>query len=226
MKTTRQEKRKRSRAAYLANITRKEEDKRIKKKLLILECTSEPKEQKSESLLLIELLRILEPAVQQLRIRKVRGRSGFIRELQNADELFIHVSAHGKHHTGKRVRGTFICFPSGGRVDTNDLKDIWAGRSDAKKPKLIVLSACETGHKDMATALYEAGCRYLVAPMHETYWFDAAVFLTIFYRLLLVENHRPWVAFKKTDYALKRIFPNLTGVWAFFDRGERVLYEE
>lgn len=213
-------------AAVLANITREKEMKKVKKRLLIVECTSESEEDKSESSLLIELIRILEPTPMELRIVKVRGRSGFLRELENSNELCIHISAHGKHRKGKRARGTFIYFPSGKRVDTNDLKRVWAGRSISKKPRLVVLSACETGHQDMARALYEAGCRYFIAPVHDTYWFDAAIFLTIFYRLLFVEGHGPWVAFKKTDYALKRIFPNLTGAWSFYDRGQKILYEE
>lgn len=212
-------------AAYIANVTRKKKMKRIKKKLFILECTSESKEEKSESLLLWELVRILEPRV-SLRIAKVRGRRGFVEELKNADELFIHISAHGKYRKGKRVRGAFICFPSGGSFNTDDLKGLWATRSRSKKPKLVVLSACETGRQDMARALYEAGCRYFIAPLHKTYWFDAAIFLTIFYRLLLVENHTPWVSFKKTDITLKHIFPTLTGAWSFYNRGEKVLYEE
>ena len=204
-------------AAYLANITKKKELRRIKEKLLIIECTSESKEEKSESLLLHELLRILESAT-QLKIVKIRGRQRFLEELRNAEQLFIHVSAHGEYRKGKRIRGTFLHFLSGTRIHTDDLKHLWVGRHSSKKPMLILFSACEAGHKDMAKTLYEAGCRYYIAPEDDVYWFDAAIFLTVFYRLLLVEGHSPWIAYKKADFGLKQILPYLSGKWCFYDK--------
>lgn len=211
-------------AAYLANVTKEKELRKIKEKLLIIECTSESVEDKSESLLLNELIRILEP-ITEPRIVQARGRRPFLDEMENAEEFFIHISAHGKFRKGKRVCGTYIYFPSGKRVSASDLKKLWNGRRGSKKPKLIILSACQTGQQDMAKALYEAGCRYFIAPEEDVYWFDAAVFLTIFYTLLLVENHTPWVSFKKADYGLKNIFPSLSGKWRFYDKGENITYE-
>ncbi len=207
-------------AAYVANVTKERELRKIREKLLIIECTSESQEEKSESLLLNELIRILQP-INKPRIAKARGRQPFLDEMENAEEMFIHISAHGKFRKGKRVCGTRIYFPSGKSIHSNDLKKLWVGRRDSKKPKLILLSACQGGHKDMAKALYGAGCRYFIAPEDDVYWFDAAVFLTVFYSLLLVENHTPWVSFKKADYGLRHIFPNLSGNWRFYDRGRK-----
>ncbi len=211
-------------AAYAANLTREKELKKIRNKILILECTSEAQEDKSESLLLKELIRIIRTA-NKPRIVQVRGRKPFLDEIENADELFIHISANGKFRRGKRICRTRIYFPSGKSVTANDFRELWGGRRKAKKPKLILLSACQTGHQDLAKALYEAGCRYFIAPEDDVYWFDAAVFLTVFYNLLLVENHTPWVAYKKADSGLKQIFPCLSGKWRFYDRGEKVTYE-
>jgi hypothetical protein len=211
--------------AYIASVTKEKEQRRIREKLLIVECTSEAKEDKSESLLLNELIRILEPATKP-RTVQVRGRKPFLDELEGADELFIHISAHGKFRKGRRVCGTRIYFPSGKSVYSNDLKKLWTGRRNSKKPKLILLSACQTGQQDMAKAFYEAGCRYLIAPEDDVYWFDAAIFLAVFYTLLLVENHTPWVSFKKTVYGLKQIFPNLSGKWRFYDKGKKTLIYE
>jgi len=211
-------------AAYTASVTKEKELRKIREKLLIVEGTSESKEDKSESMLLNELIRILEP-ITKPRVVNVRGRKPFLDEMEKAEEMFIHISAHGKFRKGKRVCGTRIYFPSGKSVHSNDLKKLWKRRRKSKKPKLILLSACQTGQEDMAKALYEAGCRYFIAPEDNVYWFDAAIFLTVFYTLLLVEYHTPWVSFKKTVFGLKQIFPNLSGKWRFYDKGEKVTYE-
>jgi len=41
-------------------------------------------------------------------------------------------------------------------------------------------------------------CRYCLAPLHETLFEDAAVFLALFYKLLIGERSSPWIAFKNT----------------------------
>jgi CHAT domain-containing protein len=210
--------------AYSASVTKERELRKIRKQLLILECTSEAKEDRSESLLLNELIRII-GTPNQPRLVKVRGRQPFLEEMENAEEFFIHISAHGRFRKGKRVCRTRIHFPSGKSVYASDLRKLWSKRRSSKKPKLILLSACQTGRQDLAEAFYEAGCRYFIAPEEDVYWFDAAVFLTIFYNLLLSENHSPWVAYKKADYGLRQMFPNLSGNWQFFDRGVRRTYK-
>ena len=218
-RTKRRVREKRSNAAHIAHKTRRKEWRKMKRKLLILDCTSASREQKSEGALLSELIDILNakngPKVVK-RLEAVRDRKDFIDALKEADETFIHISAHGMYDETKRP---VICLPSGAVIDPFELESIWE-ESYFGAPQFVFLSACETGHPDMAEALYNAGCRYFVAPMFDVYWYDAATFLTVFYRLLLVEtNKSPWIAFRTASKALKYISPNITNDWCFFDKG-------
>lgn len=43
----------------------------------------------------------------------------------------------------------------------------------------------------MVEALNDTRVKYFLAPTEDVNWFDAALFLTIFYRLLLVEERTP-----------------------------------
>ena len=182
--------------------------------MLILECTSESREKMSEGLLLKELVRILEPATPP-RVVQVRGVSRFKRELKNSTEMVIHISAHGRFYYKKTTR---IDFPSGKWITADQTRKIIDERSE--KPILMVFSACSVGNEDMVKCLKEAGVKYFMAPSEDVYWFDAAIFLTVFYRLLLVENHSPWIAFRKIERMRKLFFPKLTGTWNFFEQGK------
>lgn len=191
-------------------------------KLLILECTSEKKEKMSEGWLLWELIRIL-GYEKQTNLKKIGGASRLIDELQNAEERYIHISAHGRFH---QTRGTYLKTPRKGKVYSTDLSDLWASKRKSKIPKLVVLSACEAGHIDMVRAFSNAGCRYCLAPLHETLFEDAAVFLALFYKLLIGERNSPWIAFRNTMAGLSQSLQGLSGAWSFYEGGEKCLTQE
>jgi CHAT domain-containing protein len=188
-------------------------------KLLILECTSENKEKMSEGLLLWELMRIL-GYEKRTNLKIISGSNSLIEELENAEEHYIHISAHGNFH---QTRGTYLKTPRKGKVYSSDLNGMWTNRKKSKIPNLIVLSACKAGHIDMVRTFSNAGCKYCLAPLHETFFEDAAVFLALFYKLLLGEESSPWIAFRNTVVGLSQSLPKLSGAWSFYERGEKCL---
>ena len=191
-------------------------------KLLILECTSKTKEKMSEGLLLWELMRIL-GYEKRTNLKIINGRNRLIEELGNAEEQYIHISAHGDFH---QTRGTYLKTPRRGKVYSSDLSEIWESREKSEFPNLVVLSACEAGHVDMVRAFSNAGCRYCLAPLHETFFEDAAVFLTLFYKLLIGEKSSPWIAFRNTTVVLSQSLPGLSGAWSFYEWGEKCFTQE
>jgi len=190
-----------------------------KARLLILECTSEPKERMSEGRLLWELVRIL-GFERSAGIREIKSRNSFFRELEETVEPYLHISAHGDFDPTK---GTWIDISCRGKVYSGDLRGLWQRKRRSKIPRLVVLSACKTGHVDMLRAFSDAGCQYCVAPLHETSWEDAAVFSTMFYKLLIGEGRSPWVSFKNTISGISKAIPRLSGAWNFYQLGEKVL---
>jgi len=191
-------------------------------KLLILECTSENKERMSEGLLLWELMRIL-GYEKRTNLRMIGGPNRLLEELENAEERYIHISAHGDFH---QTRGTYLKTPRKGRVYSGELSGIWVCRKKAEIPRLVILSACEAGHIDMVRAFSDAGCRYCLAPLHEAFFEDAAVFLALFYKLLIGEKTTPWIAFKNTVIGLSQSLPKLSGAWSFYEWGEKCFVQE
>lgn len=191
-------------------------------KLLILECASENKEKMSEGWLLWELMRIL-GYEKRTNLKIIGGSNRLLEELKNAEERFIHISAHGDVH---QTRGVFLKTPRKGKVFSSDLSGIWAGRKRSEIPNLVVLSACEAGHVDMVRAFSNEGCRYCLAPLKETFFEDAAVFLAIFYKLLIGEKRSPWIAFKNTMTGLSQSLPKLSGAWSFYEWGQKCLIQE
>jgi CHAT domain-containing protein len=188
-------------------------------KLLILECASENKEKMSEGLLMWELMRIL-GYEKRTNLKMIGGSNHLIEGLENAEERYIHISAHGDFH---QTRGTYLKTPRKGKVYSSDLSGMWASRKKSEIPRLVVLSACEAGHIDMVGAFSNAGCKYCLAPLHETFFEDAAVFLALFYKLLLGEKSSPWIAFRNTVIGLSQSLPKLSGAWSFYERGEKCL---
>jgi len=191
-------------------------------KLLILECILETKEEVSEGWLLWELMRIL-GYEKRTNLKRIGGSNRLIEELENAEEQYIHISAHGNFH---QTRGTYLKTPRNGRVYSTDLSEIWAGRKRSEIPSLVVLSACEAGHVDMVRAFSNVGCRYCLAPLHEPLFADAAVFLALFYKLLIGERCSPWIAFKNTMVGLSQSLPKLSGAWSFYEWGEKCVIQE
>jgi len=192
---------------------------RQRTRLLILECTSESKEGMSEGRLLRELMRIL-GFEKRTRLAVISDKNSFLRELEEVGEPHLHISAHGDFDSS---RGTWINIPCGEKVYSSDLHDLWEARARSKIPKLVVLSACKTGHVDMVRSFSDAGCQYCIAPLHETSWEDAAVFSTFFYKLLIGEGRSPWVSFKKTIFGISTALPRLSGAWSFFKWGEKLM---
>jgi len=186
-------------------------------RLLILECTSEPKEGMSEGRLLWELMRIL-GFEKRTRFRAIRSKNGFLREIKEMGEPYLHISAHGDFDPAE---GSWINIPSGSKVYSSDLRGIWEGKARSKVPRLVVLSACKLGHVDMMRAFSDAGCQYCIAPLSETLWEDAAVFSTLFYKLLIGEGRSPWVSFKKTIFGISNALPKLSGAWSFYKWSEK-----
>ena len=190
--------------------------------LLILECTLESKERMSEGWLLWELMRILRYKDRTSFVNP-RGKKHFLKELENAGVRCLHVASHGRY---SRLRGTYLKTPRRGRVYSSELRDLWKGKGSRAVPELVVLSACKAGHVDMVRAFSEAGCRYCVAPLHEVLWEDAAVFLVMFYKLLLGENSTPWMAFKNAVVGLSTVLPKISGAWSFYEWGNKCMIVE
>ena len=191
-------------------------------KLLILECILETKEEVSEGWLLWELMRIL-GYEEQTNFKIIGGPNRLIEELENADGQYIHISAHGDFSP---TRGTYLKTPRRGKIYCTDLKGVWAGKKKSEIPRLVVLSACNAGHIDMVRAFSDAGCRYCIAPLHETFFEDAAVFLALYYKLLIGEKSSPWLAFKNTMSGLSQSLPKLSGAWSFHEWGEKCFIQE
>jgi len=191
---------------------------RRKPKLVIFECTSESREEMSEGMLLRELMRILGFG-SRTKLSSIENKNSFLRKLEGIREPYLHISAHGGFSP---TRGTRIDLPYKAKIYSSDLVGLWKNKARSKIPKLVVLSACETGHVDMVRAFSDAGCQYCVAPLHETLWEDAAVFSILLYKLLIGERMSPWISFKKTNIAISNVLPRLSGAWSFYEWGEKV----
>lgn len=173
----------------------------------------------SEGWLLWELMRILRYR-KRTRFIKTRGKNHFLNELNRASERYLHIATHGRF---SKRRGTYLVTPRGGRVYVDNLQDLWKDRNRSEIPELVVLSACHAGHADMVKAFSNAGCRYCIAPLHETLWEDAANFLVVFYKLLIGEGFTPWISYKNAFAGLSIALPKLSGAWRFYDWGEKCI---
>lgn len=206
-------------AAAKAGKTRKGKWKKMIRSFLVLECTPK-KDNLSEGTFLNELVEMVNgkphgPHIQN-RFVEASNRDNFIGALRDAEEGIIHISAHGGNSAEK---GPIISLASTAEIKISELEELW--RKDPNKSRLIFLSACEVGQEDLAKAFRENGIRYFIAPAEKVYWYDAATFLAIFYRLLLVEkNKSPWMAFRTTTRFIKKAFPTFSGKWRFFENGD------
>lgn len=214
----------RSQVAKRAHRTRRKEYRKIRRNLLILDCTAK-KEKRSEGKLVFELLRIVDYD-EEVNIEAplwIGEKSDFLAELERTEAYSIHISSHGGHDR----KGSYLILPYGGKVYASDLEGLWEDRSGSKTPKLIALSVCYAGHGDLIEAFYKAGCRYCIAPHKDPYFHDAAMFWMKFYTVLYLREHgkkrrsSPWIAFRNTKKAL----PKVSKIWRFFDRGEEFIDE-
>lgn len=219
--TIRRQKRRRSKAASDAHETRRKEWRKMKKSLLILDCTSPRREKKSEGALLNELIDILNAKTRGPYVKKdfvtAFDRASFLDSLENSDHGVIHISAHGGY---SEKTGPVIHLPFGASIRLDELENVLSNKGRSRIQRLVFLSACEAGQKELAMAFSLHGCRYFIAPKDEVCWYDAAAFLTMFYRLLLVEEHKsPWVAFRTANKVLRKLFPKFSGSWRYFEDG-------
>jgi hypothetical protein len=187
-------------------------------RLLILEPTSENVEGKSEGKLLYEFMKVLKYA-DRVEYRNTLGKGVFLNALENAEHEYVHISTHGINgvrgtslEIQRRKNGRFM------RVSAKkDLADLWEDKIN--KPKLVVLSACHAGHKDMIDAFTKAGCKSIIAPIRETDWGYAAAFSTLLYKALIDEGRSPWVAYKNARLGMDAAFPRSQGRWRFYKNG-------
>jgi len=195
-------------AAYLANLSR------TKNGVLIIETTFESREHMSEAKHLRELLRIYNwNGTTKSYIARVRSKKEFLERLAAAKQWTVHISAHGKYvGRNKTILSTGIWS----ETSSEEFRTLWINKKH-RLPKLMVMSACEAGHQDMANALSDAGFKHFIAPLHETEWHDAAVFNTLFYYYYSASGLSARQAFQAT----KKKAPNLTGVWSYFENGRK-----
>jgi hypothetical protein len=189
-----------------------------KTKLSILDLTSESKEGMSEGWLLWELMRIL-GYEKNVDFEYIRGKMHFLQLLNDAKGEYVHIGAHGEVESGR----TGLLTPRGVAIKPEDLEGTWKSRK--RKPRLVVISACEAGHKDLVNAFTELGVKNVIAPLHDTDWEDAAVFLTMFYKLLISEKKTPWVSYRNAICGYRQAFRKLSGAWRFYKNKEHVQVE-
>jgi len=189
-----------------------------KTKLSILDLTSETKEGMSEGWLLWELMRIL-GYEKNVSFEYVRGKRHFLHLVNDVKGDYVHIGAHGEVESGT----TGLITPRGATIKPEDLEGIWKRRK--RKPRLVVISACEAGHKDLVNAFTNLGVKNVIAPLHDTDWEDAAVFLTLFYTLLISEEHTPWVSYRNAICGYRQAFRKLSGAWRFYKNNNHVQVE-
>ena len=194
--------------------------KKTKNAVLILDTTSPSREKMSESNFLYELLRIYnaDAPVKPNRI-PIKSKNDFINIIRASREYYIHISAHGRaRDENNKPTRTKIKAGIFGELDKEDVfdgKTKWWPDYD-RRPSLIVATACEAGRNDLATAFWETGCDNYIAPFRKVSWINAAVFSTLFYFYLFVEDLTPFEAFEKTMEKL----PDSDGEWKFFEKGK------
>jgi len=190
----------------------------VAKSLNIFDLTSERKEKKSEGWLLWELMRILE-LDNRTSFEYVRGRRHFFEMLNSNRAQYLHIGAHGS-----RVgRNTGLQTALNATISTKEITEKWIKKQSI--PSLLVMSACQSGHIDMVRTFSEMGVKYVVAPLNDTYWEDAAVFLTLFYKLLLSDGKSPWISYRNAICGYKEAFRKISGAWRFYNKGEHIQVE-
>lgn len=182
--------------------------------LTILDLTSERKEKMSEGWLLWELMRILE-LEKKVKFDYVTGKKHFFELLNEVSTKYLHIGAHGDQDKGQ----TGLLTPRGAFITSDDIEEKWLCR---KKPELVVLSACKAGRVELINKISNLGVKYVIAPLNDTYWEDAAVFLTMFYKILLSDEKSPWISYRNAYCGYKEAFGKISGAWRFYNYGELV----
>ncbi len=179
--------------------------------LSIIDLTSEKQEKMSETWLLWELIRIFE-LTKEVEFSYARGKKHFFELLNHVNSNYLHIGGHGVRENGR----TYLVTPRGVYISTEEIKENWVCNCI---PELVVLSACQSGHIDLVKTLVEKGVRYVIAPLYDTYWEDAAVYLPFFYKLLLSEGKTPRVSYRNSICGYKEAFRKISGAWRFYEDG-------
>jgi len=220
--------------AERAWVTRRNGVMKIQNGLTILDCTVKCEEECSEGVFLNEYIRILnrQRKVGHLKpvgcyLKHVRcstqGKHNLQNYLKNVRTSTIHISAHG--NIDKKTGETYI-LAGNSIFEKKHLQGIWSEWADSDKPLLVVLSACNAGHKDFIKVLSNEGCKYCIAPVLEPNWHSAALFSSLFYTYLLlgeVNGNPPKAHPSEVIYAFRKAkdrLPDLTGYWKLYEYGE------
>lgn len=203
-----------------ANLTKTSKKRKIRNgPFLILECTPEALNgYQNEGAFVKEMAKIFNPMADP-RVVPVQTSSTFL-ALLNEPYSVLHISTHGRNYLSNHNvishKGTIVAFSDGSYVTAEEIKQELLKKKPKDRPKLLILSACQTGSDEMALAL-KGVCEYFIAPTEKTTWLDSTIFSTLFYRLLFVEDSTPWKAFDRTDKAFKKLLhKNYSGIWNIY----------
>jgi hypothetical protein len=226
--TRRKKQRRLSRAAKKAWKTRLNEWQNLRRSILLIECIPESNIDCSEGEMLSELFRIVNHQMsdnyEKVEWASSRAKSPeqLLKILRKAEQSCIHISCHGQYYENYKKTGLKL---EEGRLFSDQIcasKDanlpIWnerrIGDDVTAIPQLVFLSACETAYvTDLCERFMQAGVRYVIAPKEETRFSDSAIFSSVFYPLVYVEQKNPYMAFRK----IKETFPTMSGKWQFYD---------
>jgi hypothetical protein len=202
-------------AGVIANLSK------TKNKITIIESTFDSVEEKSESKYLAELLRIynLTGAVKPNPL-KVSSKQKFLDAINCSKAWYLHISAHGFHVRKQGVTGIISGANEGSWLSPEDIK-LKCLPKPQDEERIVVASACEVGQENMASAFKDIGYKYYIAPQEKVPWDDAALFHTLFYRFLLIEDEREQIedAFNDTIARYPELKLPEYGCWRLFKDG-------
>jgi hypothetical protein len=165
--------------------------KRESRRVLVLECI--PKgERKSEAAILDHFLRmVFYDRRDRVTIYRVTGKTQLLNYLEKKRDLdeyqFIHFSAHGEPEEDS------LRLPRG-HLLAGDL------RLGCFEGKTVSFSSCAMGRKSFATQVIErTGASNMIAPLHDVFYADAALWFMNFYYLVLDSGYSPKSAFQRVN---------------------------
>jgi hypothetical protein len=168
--------------------------KRESKRILVLECI--PKDQKKNEAVILDnfLKMVFFDQRDKVTIYRVTGKTQLLNYLDKKRDLdeyqFVHFSAHGEPDEGS------LRLPRG-HLFAADLK------SGCFEGKTVLFSCCAMGHMDFATQVIEqTGAENMIAPLHDVYFADAALWFVNFYYLVLDSGYSPLDAYQRVNRML------------------------
>lgn len=164
------------------------------RRVLVLECIPK-RERKSEAAILDNFLRmVFYDRRDRATIYRVTGKGQLLRYLEGKRDLdgyqFVHVSAHGEPDQ------VALRLPKGHLYAADLRPGCFAG-------KTVSFSSCAMGHKAFADQVVAAtGAENVIAPLHDVYYADAALWFMNFYFLVLDAGYTPRNAFFRVNRML------------------------